>query len=179
MMLEAEKQITENLIEAFGRMAESAGFNRMIGQIYALLYLSPAQLSLGKIAEKLNTSKGNVSLNTTNMERWGMIKRFNRPADRHDYYEADVDFWRVIRGILHNREMKIISDFRSSIAKGFKNTKKFGTDKEAKFYQARFKHLLDFITTFTRLFNAYLALEKFNFTGLGLTANLKEADENG
>jgi HTH-type transcriptional regulator, glycine betaine synthesis regulator len=177
-MTDIYQRTTENLINSLGQLAESAGFNRMIGQIYALLYLSPAQLSLGEIAEKLGASKGSASLNTTSMERWGMIKRFNRPADRRDYYEADTDFWKVIRGILRNREKKLINDFKSSVADSLKEVKKVGTDKEAKFYTARLKHLQDFTNTFTRMLSAYLALEKFNFGGLALSAAGKGEDDN-
>jgi DNA-binding transcriptional regulator GbsR (MarR family) len=157
----------------------------MIGQIYGLLYLSSVQLSLGEIAEKLGASKGSASLNTTSMERWGMIKRFNRPADRRDYYEADTDFWKVIRGIMRNRERKLITDFRNSIKDSLKDLSKTGTDKESssddvkesRFYQTRLKHMLDFTNNFNRLFAAYMALEKFNFTSLS-TAGHKSGDED-
>jgi len=176
-MAEILQQTTDNLVNALGQLAESAGFNRMIGQIYGLLYLSPVQLSLGEIAEKLGASKGSASLNTTSMERWGMIKRFNRPADRRDYYEADTDFWKVIRGIMRNRERKLITDFKNSVAENLKEVKNAGTDKESRFYQARLKHMLDFTTTFNRLFTAYMALEKFNIRGLILAGGGKAGDE--
>jgi HTH-type transcriptional regulator, glycine betaine synthesis regulator len=172
------QQSSENLIQALGQLAENAGFNRMIGQIYALLYLSPTQLSLGEIAEKLGASKGNASLNTTSMERWGMIKRFNRPADRRDYYEADTDFWKVIRGIMRTREKKIMNDFRNSLAESLKEVKKHRGDKAGEFYEERLKHMLDFTTMFTRMLNAYVALERFNFKGLAKTGTVKgEIDE--
>ena len=178
-MTDTYQQITDNLIQSLGQLAESAGFNHMIGQIYGLLYLNPTRLSLGEIAEKLNASKGNASLNTTSMERWGMIKRINLPADRRDYYEADTDFWKVIRGILRNREKKLISDLKGSVANSMKELKTAGVaDKEAKFYAARLKHLMDFLNTFTRLFNTYMALEKFNFSGLAMAGKGKMGDEN-
>jgi DNA-binding transcriptional regulator GbsR (MarR family) len=161
------QQARDNLVQSLGQVAESAGFNRMIGQIYALLYLSPVQLSLGEIADKLNVSKGSVSLNTQNMERWGMIKRINRPADRRDYYEPNIDFWDVIRGILSNREKKVISELKSSLADIIVNIKKSGAGKEAKFYRERFQHMLDFTNTFLRLFNAYMAMENFKSSALG------------
>jgi DNA-binding transcriptional regulator GbsR (MarR family) len=178
-MTEAFQQATDSLVNSLGRLSETAGFNRMIGQIYALLYLSPAQLSLGEIAEKLGVSKGNVSLNTQNMERMGMIKRFNRPADRRDYYESDTDFWKVIRGILRDREKKLIGDFKNGLSSSLQDVKKSaGPDKESKFYAERLKHMLDFLNTFSRLLNAYMALEKFRFNVPGL-AGMDKSDENG
>jgi len=137
----------------------------MIGQIYSLLYLSPTQLSLGEIAGKLGVSKASVSLNTKNMERMGMVRRFNRPADRRDYYEADPDFWKVIRGILRDREKKLLGDFRNTLSANLQNVKRSAaSDKESKFYAERLKHILDFLSTFIRLLNAYLALEEFRIS---------------
>jgi HTH-type transcriptional regulator, glycine betaine synthesis regulator len=176
-MTEKYQQATDSLVQALGQLAESAGFNRMIGQIYGLLYLSHTQLSLGEIAERLGASKGSASLNTTSMERWGMIKRFNRPADRRDYYEADTDFWKVIRGIMRNRERKLITDFRNSIKDSLKDLSGTAKDKESKFYEARLKHMLDFTNNFNRLFAAYMALEKFNFTSLNTASRKQEEDD--
>ena len=39
-----------------GELAESLSFNRSVGQIYGLLYLSPDPLSLSDIAETLAMS---------------------------------------------------------------------------------------------------------------------------
>jgi HTH-type transcriptional regulator, glycine betaine synthesis regulator len=177
-MTQACSQAMDDLVNSLGRLSETAGFSRMIGQIYSLLYLSPAQLSLGEIAEKLGVSKGSVSLNTQNMERMGMIKRFNRPADRRDYYEADADFWKVIRGILRDREKKLIGEFKNGLAVSLKNVKKSASDKESKFYAERLKHMLDFLNTFSRLMNAYLALEKFRVNIPSLSDAEKSGDEN-
>jgi HTH-type transcriptional regulator, glycine betaine synthesis regulator len=178
-MTQACRQAEDDLVNSLGRLSETAGFSRMIGQIYSLLYLSPTQLSLGEIAEKLGVSKGIVSLNTQNMERMGMIKRFNRPADRRDYYEADPDFWKVIRSILRDREKKLLGDFKTMLSGNLKNVKKSAaSDEESKFYTERLKHMLDFLNTFSRMFNAYLALEKFRINLPSLN-NKSEADGEG
>jgi DNA-binding transcriptional regulator GbsR (MarR family) len=161
-MSDATLQAREKLVESMGRLAETAGFNRMIGQIYALLYLSSAPLSLGEIAEKLGVSKGSVSLNTRNMERMGMLRRYNHPADRRDFYEADTDFWKVVRGILRDREKKLIGDFKGMLSESLRELKK-SPDEDAGFYEERLKHMQDFLNMFSRLLNAYLALEKFRF----------------
>ena len=107
-----------------------------------------------------------------------MIKRINRPSDRHDYYEADTDFWKVIRGILRNREKQLINDFKSSVTDSLKEVKTAGGDEEARFYTARLKHLLDFLNTFNRFFNAYMALEQFSFNGLGIVGRKKKGEDN-
>ena len=158
------RQAKDDLIGSLGRLSETAGFSRMIGQVYSLLYLSPDQISLGEIAEKLGVSKASVSLNIQLMERMGMVKRFNRPADRRDYYEADPDFWKIVRGILRDREKKLLGEFKSMLSSNLQKVKKSATDKESRFYAERLKRMLDFLNTFSRLLNAYLALEKFRIS---------------
>jgi DNA-binding transcriptional regulator GbsR (MarR family) len=51
-----------------GRLAESFSFSRSVGQIFALLYISPHPVSLEEIAKKLSISKGNVSVNVRILE---------------------------------------------------------------------------------------------------------------
>ncbi|MFZ1914150.1 MAG: MarR family transcriptional regulator, partial [Dehalococcoidales bacterium] len=79
-MISELKQVRDNLNQSLGQLAEFAGFNRSLGQIYGLLYLNPDNLSLSEIAETLGVSKGNVSLNTRLMEQWGLLRQFNRAA---------------------------------------------------------------------------------------------------
>ena len=156
--------VRENLSQSLGRLAEFAGFNRTLGQIYGLLYLNSNPLSLGEIAAQLGVSKGNVSLNTRLMERWGMIKQFNRAADRRDYYEVEIDFWKVIQGILQGRERKKINDIGSLLTKSLKDIEKLKGghgDKDAQFYQERLQHMLEFYELFDQLFSAVLAPDDF------------------
>jgi DNA-binding transcriptional regulator GbsR (MarR family) len=157
-------KVRENLSQSLGQLAEFAGFNRTLGQIYALLYLNSSALSLGEIAEELGVSKGNVSLNTRLMERWGLIKQVNRAADRRDYYEVEIDFWKVIQGILQGRERKKINDIGNLLAKSLKDVEKMKgseADKDAQFYRERLQHMLEFYELFDQLFSALLALDDF------------------
>jgi DNA-binding transcriptional regulator GbsR (MarR family) len=157
-------KVRENLSRSLGQLAEFAGFNRTLGQIYGLLYLNSAALSLGEIAEQLGVSKGNVSLNTRLMERWGMIKQFNRAADRRDYYEVETDFWKVIQGILQDRERKKINDIGNILNKSLKDIEKLKggkEDKDTQFYQQRLQRMLEFYELFDQLFSAVLAPDDF------------------
>jgi DNA-binding transcriptional regulator GbsR (MarR family) len=161
-MISELKQVSDNLNQSLGQLAEFAGFNRSLGQIYGLLYLNPDNLSLSEIAETLGVSKGNVSLNTRLMEQWGMLRQFNRAADRRDYYEVETDFWKVIRGILQSRERKKINDIGIVLRKNLRDVEKLrSSDRDAQFYQERLRHMLEFFELFDQLFSAFLALDDF------------------
>jgi DNA-binding transcriptional regulator GbsR (MarR family) len=171
------KNIRENLVQSLGQLSEDAGFGRSFGQIYGLLYLSPEKLSLGEVAENLGVTKGNISLNVHTLERWGLIRRFNKTSDRRDYYEVETDFWKIIRGILRDREKQKIGDLKKTLADGLKEVDKSGSG-EAEFYEERLKHMIGFIDAFNRMLNAYLTLEKFRFTTLGRIGKENAGDDD-
>ena len=95
-------------IEAGGHTTQSFGLGRIIGQIYALLYLSPLPMCLDDIADELGVSKASVSTTIRQLERWAAVKRVWVRGDRKDYYEAETDFHAVLRhGLLATMRKKI------------------------------------------------------------------------
>jgi DNA-binding transcriptional regulator GbsR (MarR family) len=74
-----------------GEMAESLSFNKSIGQIYGLLFISPEPLSLEEIAKRLSMSKGNASINLRVLEDWGAVRPTSVQGSRRDYYQANHD----------------------------------------------------------------------------------------
>jgi DNA-binding transcriptional regulator GbsR (MarR family) len=95
-------------VEAGGHTTQSFGLGRIIGQIYALLYLSPAPMCLDDIASELDVSKASVSTTVRQLERWAAVKRVWVRGDRRDYYEAETDFHAVLRhGLLSTMRKKL------------------------------------------------------------------------
>jgi DNA-binding transcriptional regulator GbsR (MarR family) len=78
-----------------GELAESLSFNKSVGQIFGLLYLSSAPLSLPEIAERLSMSKGNASINIRLLESWGAVRPVSVVGSRKDFYEANRDIKQV------------------------------------------------------------------------------------
>ena len=74
-----------------GELAESLSFNKSIGQIFGLLYLSDTPLSLDDIASRLSMSKGNASINLRYLESWGAVKPVAVSGTRRDHYEANTN----------------------------------------------------------------------------------------
>lgn len=86
------------MIEAGGRTAQSFGLNRLLGQIYTLLYLSPGPRSLDDLVHDLGVSKASVSIACRQLESWGAVRLTWVKGDRRDYYEAETDFGALING---------------------------------------------------------------------------------
>jgi len=162
--------VREDFLRGMGRISDFWGFNRAMGQIYGLLYLSPEPMSLDDIAGQLGMSKGNVSLNARALERWGLIRRFDYRNDRRDYYEAEVDFWKIVRGILQERDKKEFDQALSTVSTCLQNVTrdKSGTrDAEAEFVESRLRNMQQFFSSLDTVARAVLALDEFHLTALG------------
>jgi len=83
-------------IESLGKLCDSFGLNKFVAQLYALLYLSEKPLSLDDMVEMLGVSKGNISLNIRELEKWGAVKNIWVKGSRKDYYEAELDIKKVV-----------------------------------------------------------------------------------
>ena|SRR5207249_8093606 len=95
-------------IEAGGHTTQSFGLGRIIGQIYALLYLSPVPMCLEDIAVELAVSKASVSTTIRQLERWTAAKRVWMKGDRRDFYEAETDFRSILRhGLMATMRKKL------------------------------------------------------------------------
>ena len=93
-----------HFIQGMSRISNFWGFSRARGAIYGAIYLSPENLSLGEIVEQVGVTKGAVSTNVRQLERLGMVHKKIQLGDRKDYYSAETDFWKIIKGILQERE---------------------------------------------------------------------------
>ncbi len=95
-------------IEAGGRTTQSFGLGRMIGQIYAFLYLSDEPRCLDDIADGLAVSKASVSIGVRQLEGWLAVRKIWIKGDRKDFYEAETDFGVILRsGLLDSLAKKL------------------------------------------------------------------------
>jgi DNA-binding transcriptional regulator GbsR (MarR family) len=93
-------------IEGWGRMAGAWGINKMMAQIYALLYVSKDPLSLEEMSDKLKTSRSNVSLNVRSLLDLGMARKVVIRGDRRDYYTAEEDIIKVAKRLAAERKKR-------------------------------------------------------------------------
>ena len=87
----------DNFIEGIGHLASTLGLNRVLGQLYAMLFLSNEPLCLDDMAERLKISKGNASLNIRELEKLGVVRKVWVKGSRKDFYEAELDLEKLIK----------------------------------------------------------------------------------
>lgn len=172
-MNDSLEEVRFGVIEVIGRITEFWGFSRIMGQMYGLLYLSPTPLSLDDVAEELKVSKGNVSINIRALKRWNMVKSVWVKGDRKDYYEAETDFWKIIKGVLSEREQKEFDQALTSVSTHLKKAReilKVRKSVEAQFAVDRLRKLEEFISSMDKLVNVLTLLDdlKRGLFGKGL-----------
>lgn len=102
-------------IESIGKLCDSFGLNKLVAQLYGLLYLSGRPLSLDEMAKMLGVSKGSVSLNIRELEKWGAVKNIWVKGSRKDYYEAELDIKKVAMNKIYSGVSKRMADVSSML----------------------------------------------------------------
>jgi DNA-binding transcriptional regulator GbsR (MarR family) len=103
MQLEEAK---ERFVSEWGKLSSNWGVNKSMGQIHALLLVSPCCLTADQMMEELEMSRGNVNINLKSLIHWGLIQRENKMGCRRDYYRAEKDLWKVFQLIIEHRKRK-------------------------------------------------------------------------
>jgi DNA-binding transcriptional regulator GbsR (MarR family) len=91
-------------IEGMGAAAATSGvLSQLQGRMFAVLFLEDHPLSLDDIAQALQLSKSNISINIRGLVEWHLVRHVSVPNSRRDHYEAASDFWRVMQEIMERR----------------------------------------------------------------------------
>ena len=100
--------LNRQFVAHFGEMGSRWGINRTVGQIYALIFLSPNAINADEIAESLAFSRSNVSMGLKELQAWRLVKLLHYPGDRREYFEAPSDVWEIFRILAEERRRREI-----------------------------------------------------------------------
>src|SRR5260370_12680824 len=108
--------VTTGCVDGIGAAAATSGvLSQLQGRIFALLYLTPGQLSLDQIADELQQSKSNISVNIRGLVEWHLVRRVSVERSRKDHYEAATNFWLVMRDIMEHPFRSILRHVLASV----------------------------------------------------------------
>lgn len=107
--------IQQRFISHFGEMGSRWGINRTVGQIYALLYISPEPLCADDIVEALHISRSNVSMGIKELDSWRLVRFAHFPGNRKDYYTVPDDIWEIVRTLAEERTKREIEPTQSML----------------------------------------------------------------
>lgn len=137
----------DRIIETVGNLCSKFGLNNFMAQLYIVLYMSNKPLSLDDLAQRLKASKGNVSINIRELERWGAVRKVWVRGSRKDFYEAELGIKKILAERIkasaqkHLAEVsRMLDEFNGSIKSAYREL----TEEEkniAKVYESRLKKI--------------------------------------
>lgn len=166
MMNNDTLQIRQDFTEGLSHISHFWGFPKGVGAIFAVLYLSPAPLSLDELVLQSGLTKGAVSTDVRALARMGLVHRSTKLGDRKDYYEAETDFYKAIRSILgerQNREFERAVESVQETLESLKAAKGTMDETERKFLIQRVQALQDFFDAIDSLSRAVTRLDNLGF----------------
>ena len=96
-ILESSQMEPENIsctawrfIHHFGEMGSRWCISRTVGQLYALLYISPQPLNADDLAHLLSFSRSNVSIGLKELQSWRLLRSEFRAGDRREYFRVPL-----------------------------------------------------------------------------------------
>ncbi len=160
MMSELAKA-RDNFIQGMSRISHFWGFPKAMGSIFGAVYLSPQPVTLDDLVAQVGVTKGAVSTNIRSLERLGMVHKQIQVGDRKDYYVAETDFWKIVRGVLREREKNEFDQALRTVGDSLALVEKAGPEEAelAGFYRERMGALQRFFDRLDKLVATLLALE--------------------
>jgi DNA-binding transcriptional regulator GbsR (MarR family) len=148
--------LVRSFVGHFGEMGSRWGINRTVGQIYALIFVSPDALNADQIAEQLEFSRSNVSMGLKELQAWRLVKLKHLPGDRREYFEAPTDAWEIFRTLAEERRRREIEPTLSMLRNALLESPSTEEDRIA---QDRMRGMHDLIELMTTWFDDVLRLD--------------------
>lgn len=136
----------ETFVVHFGEMGSKWGFNRTVGQMYALIVMNEEPINATQMSEALSVSRGNVSMGLKELQSWGLIQLQHKQGDRNEYYSPKGDLWDMANKVFEERRKREVDPTLSLLRDIILDEP--ANDKEI-YAQARMKEIHDLLETVT------------------------------
>ena len=147
--ISAMSPLVRSFVSHFGEMGSRWGINRTVGQIYALIFVSPRPLNADDIGDSLEFSRSNVSMGLKELQAWRLVQLRHLPGDRREYFEAPTDAWEIFRTLAEERRRREIEPTLSMLRSALLEE---ATTDEDRIAQQRMKSMHDLIELMTNWF---------------------------
>ncbi|MBU0676001.1 MAG: hypothetical protein KJ950_15300 [Proteobacteria bacterium] len=152
-----------HFVEGISRISNFWGFPKAMGALFAVIYLSPTPSTLDEMVVEVGVSKGAVSTNIRSLERLGMVHKKLVVGDRKDYYLAETDFWKIVKGILREREKNEFDKALQSVGESLELVEATPAHEESQqtqaFYKERMTALKQFFDSLDNVVATLLAID--------------------
>ena len=150
--------------DAVGDVVEHWGFRKTLGRLWTILYLAGQPLSAGELGERLQMSAGAVSMSLGELQRWAVVRRVWVPGERREFYEAEVDFWKMISKVVSERERFLVRSVKDRLEQVVAELKLDAKSPDAKSLVERGKKLLALATLAESMIDGFIASHTLDFS---------------
>ena len=145
--MNALSPLVRSFVGHFGEMGSRWGINRTVGQIYALIFVSPVALNADEIAEQLEFSRSNVSMGLKELQAWRLVNLRHLPGDRREYFDAPAEAWEIFRTLAEERRRREIEPTLSMLRNALLEDPSSDADRVALERMRGMHDLIELMTT--------------------------------
>ncbi|BBK29537.1 DNA-binding transcriptional regulator GbsR (MarR family) [Stella humosa] len=138
--------LVQTFVLHFGEMGSRWGISRTVGQMYAVLYLSPTPLNADQIVERLGVSRSNVSMGLKELQAWNLVRLRHLPNDRRDYFSTPDDLWEIVRTLVEERKKREIDPTLTMLRDALMLQPTSAEERHAQARMAETLHLIELLT---------------------------------
>jgi DNA-binding transcriptional regulator GbsR (MarR family) len=95
--------IEAEVIDLFVHLSRMLGLPKSVAEIYGLLFVAPAPLSMDDLIERLHLSKGSASQGLKFLRNLGAVKPVYVAGDRRDHFVAEAELRQLVGGFLKEK----------------------------------------------------------------------------
>ncbi len=151
--------LQERFVLHWGEMASAWGIPRTMGQIHALLYVSPEPLTTDEVMDRLQISRGAASMNIRSLEDWGVVHRLHYRGDRREYFRAVGDAWELFHRVVQERKRREFDPMMRSLREFLADSQSVpdeSTEAGVRLYRERLAELLHVLELMQSAFDRLL-----------------------
>jgi DNA-binding transcriptional regulator GbsR (MarR family) len=159
--------------QAIGQVIEGWGFKKIMGVIWAFLYLCPEPATTKDICSNLKISPALASITLQDLLRWGVVNKTTSIGKRLDYYTAEHDIWKMIRKVFREREKMAIEQTKNKLEEAIKslnnelNTRMdIKSRRTSQFQKLRLEDLIKASQTAEQIMDGFINLGSMNIAPL-------------
>lgn len=149
------EEVEDQFVGLWRTMGSLWGISPTMAQIHGLLYITGSALSMDEIIERLEISRGNVSMNLTKLVEWGLVQRVHRKGDRREYYQSLSDVWEMFTLVAAQRKRREIDPILTTLrrCKEELSPERLGAAAEEEEARERFRRVNDLLSFLSMMDN--------------------------
>ncbi len=133
--------LESQVVEFFVDGVRVLGLPRSIGEIYGLLFISQAPLSLDDLVQRLKISKGSASQGLRMLKGLGAVREAENTTERRTHYEPAVELKRLVSGFIREQIRPHMDSGKTKLSRLSQTTAAINDPERRKFSTERIKRL--------------------------------------